>query len=176
MKYAFIFASNIYMSQQPTVSYADNDTTTEFLKVLTFKRNIKHDQHHTALAVDANVNLEDGSSFKITNNVLDGGLTGYELHNQEDKVCVMKNDTVFFEVHQLPEADWDTLQTHILNEIQVQEPEAVFIVRGDFWVNGHHIIVDSEKLFVDNDSYATGVTNDHGGVMLKPYDEDNTSY
>ncbi|GAB2688685.1 hypothetical protein GCM10027037_09050 [Mucilaginibacter koreensis] len=168
MKYAFVLASNVYISHQPVISYADNDTQTEFLRVTSYKPNKKHDAHHTALTIEANFNVEGGQPVKVSTNDFDN-ITGYHTHAADDILTLSKNNDVVFEIHQLPEEDFSSLQSHIYNEIEAQGADAVFIIRGNFWVNGHHIIIDNEKLFVDDDSYATGVTNNHEGVLLSPY-------
>ncbi|WP_462265894.1 hypothetical protein [Mucilaginibacter sp.] len=167
MTYAFVLASNVYISHQPVVSYADQDSQVEILQVTSFKPNKKYDQHHTALAINANFELEGGQPFSVTNNTISN--SDYKLDTFDDKLSISRNETILFEVHQLADEDYHALQSHIYNEIEAQHAEAVFIIRGDFWVKGHHIIIDNEKLFVGDDSYATGVTNNHEGVLLTPY-------
>ncbi len=168
MKYAFVFATNVYISHQATVSYADKESQTEFLKITSFKPAVKHDPHHTSLVFDANISLEGGALFNVSGNV-PAADEGYKTETSIDRTIITKNDTVLLDVHQFPENEFHSLQSHIYNEIEAQQPDAVFIVRGDFWVSGHHIIIDNEKLFIDDDSYATGVTNNHDGVLLTPY-------
>jgi hypothetical protein len=168
MKYAFVLASNVYISHEPVISYADNNSQTEILRITSYKPHKKHDQHHTALAIDANIFLEGGQPLKITGNSFDNA-AGHQVNTTDDILSLNKSGEVVFEVHQFPEEDFSSLQSHIYNEIEAQGVDIVFIVRGNFWVDGHHIIIDNEKLFIDEDSYATGVTNNHEGVLLSPY-------
>ncbi len=170
MTYAFILATNVYISHQKTVSYADNDSQTEFLKILTYQPGKRHDSNDKKLVIDASIAPDNGDPLTINNNVIkEPG--GYQVQVKDNQVNIFKeNKEILLEVIQLAEGDFKNLQSHINNEIRAQNPEAVFIIKGDFWVSGRHIIIDNEKLFVGDDTYATGVTNNPEGVMLTPYD------
>ncbi|MBS7564626.1 hypothetical protein KHS38_09425 [Mucilaginibacter sp. Bleaf8] len=169
MKYAFIIGTSVFISEQPTVSYADADQRIEFLKVLSpYSHHDSRADH--LLAVDANVNSTDDEVIGITNNQPQVG-TNIMIKSDDKRIGFYRdaNHHPILEVHQLDESDVAGLSSHIVNEIAAQQPGAVFHIKGDFRVGGHRILIENEKYFVDGDDYANGVTSSHQGVVLVPY-------
>lgn len=169
MKYAFVFGTNVYLSDTRTVSYANTEDRIEFLKVLS-AYNHRDSKDDYTLAIDATFSSSDDEEIKIENNQLQAN-SNVKLETLPYRVRVFhaSHAEPILDVYQLPEDEYDALDSHITNEIEVLRPEAVFTIKGDFRVGGHRILIDNEKLFVDGDSYATGKTNAHQGVMLTPY-------
>ncbi|QJD97065.1 hypothetical protein HH214_14905 [Mucilaginibacter robiniae] len=169
MKYAFVFGTNVYLSDTRTVSYANTETRIEFLKVLSSYHHRDSKDDHT-LAIDATISSSNDEGIRIENNRLQAN-SNLTLEALPYRVRVFHTGHAepILDVYQLPEDQYDALDSHITNEIEVLQPEAVFTIKGDFKVDGHRILIDNEKLFVDGDSYATGKTNAHQGVMLTPY-------
>lgn len=169
MKHAFIFGTSIFLSEERTLCYADNNEKTEFLKILSFyhHRNGAPDE---ALTIDANIHTIDEEPVVLQANQLSGG-NNFDINTSNNRVQVFKRGHTepILDVYQLDEHEYRGLSSHILNEIHSQHPDVVFTIKGDFSVNGHHIFVDGEKLYVNGDDFANGVTNAHQGVMLTPY-------
>lgn len=166
MKHAFIFGTSIYLSEQNTLTYADGDTSFEFLKILSFYHH--HDSPGKTLVIDASINtLDDHHAVKITANRVEEG-SDVRLDITENRVKVYHAGHVqpILDVYQLPEHEYHGLSSHILNEIHSQHPDHVITVKGNFKVGGAHIEIENEKMFINTDAIANGVNNAHDGVIL----------
>lgn len=168
MKFAFIFGTSIYLSTERTVSYADAETRIPFLKVLSYRKSNNNTDNHLAIDLDIATSSDEalvwrGSQFE--------GNSPVQVTNGDDSIRLFRDgheEPVFY-MRQLNDDDILGLSSHIVNEIEAQQPLAVFKISGDFRVGGHRIIVDNEKLFVNGDDFANGVTNSSQDVALTPY-------
>ncbi len=168
MKFAFIFGTNIFLSTENTVSYADADTRIPFLKILSYRKSDNNSDKHLAIDLDIATSHDEaivwrGSQFEGTSPV--------QVSAGDDSVKLFRDgheEPVFY-IRQLTDDDISGLSSHIVNEVAAQQPLAVFKISGDFRVGGHRIIIDNEKLFVNGDDFANGVTNSKQDAALTPY-------
>lgn len=168
MKYAFILGTSVFLTEHPTVSYADASQRIEFLKILSPYHHDNPTEH--LLAVDAQVYTADNEVIGITNNQPQAG-TNIMIKSDDNRVGFYRdaNHHPVLEVHRMAEDDIAGLSSHIVNEIAAQNPIAVFNIKGSFSVGGHHIDIENEKYYIDEDDYANGVTSSHEGAVLVPY-------
>ncbi len=169
MKFAFIFGTNIFLSTENTVSYADADTRIPFLKILSYRKssNNNSDKH---LAIDLDIATSHDEAIVWRGSQFEGN-SPVQVSTTDDSVKLFREgheEPVFF-IRQLTEDDISGLSSHIVNEVEAQQPLAVFKISGDFRVGGHRIIIDNEKLFVNGDDFANGVTNSKQDAALTPY-------
>ncbi|WP_345951156.1 MULTISPECIES: hypothetical protein [unclassified Mucilaginibacter] len=171
MKHAFIFATNVFISGERTISYATEDQKIEFLKILSFYEHHSNNTPDKVLRIDAQIGTSDGVNFNIQDNQLDAG-TNTEARISDKRIQLFRpgHEEPVLDVRQLDEDEYKELSSHIVNEIDAQHAYPVLMVRGDFSVNGHRIVIDNDKLFVNGDDFANGVTNAHEGVILRPND------
>jgi len=173
MKYAFLFGSNVFVVPNNTISYIDNEQTTRFLRILSVHRDTPPDQPRAVLSIDADVKDNEGHVLRITATQSED-ISNFEIHETYDRVLVTKlNGSTVLDVHQLDYETAMSLEHNITAELEVNMPLAVIRVRGNFLLGGIHIEIDSEKLFIDDDSYATAALageNDlrfsHSGVLI----------
>jgi len=173
MKYAFLFGSNVFVVPNNTISYIDNEQTTRFLRILSVHHDTPPDQRRAVLSIDADVKDNEGHILRITANQSED-ISNFEIHETYDRVLVTKHDgSTVLDVHQLDYETAMSLEHNITAELEVNMPLAVIRVRGNFLLGGIHIEIDNEKLFIDDDSYATAALagdNDlrfsHSGVLI----------
>jgi len=170
MKFAFIFGTSIYLSTERTVSYADAETRIPFLKVLSYRKSNNNNNTDNHLAVDLDIATSADEAIVWRSSQFEGS-SPVQVTNGDDSIRLLRDgheEPVFY-MRQLNDDDISGLSSHIVNEIEAQQPLAVFKISGDFRVGGHRIIVDNEKLFVNGDDFANGVTNSSQDVALTPY-------
>jgi hypothetical protein len=173
MKYAFLFGSNVFVVPNNTISYMDQEQTTRFLRILSVHRDTPAGERRQVLSVDADVKDNEGRELRITANQPED-ISNFVIHETYDRLLVTKPDgSAVLDVHQLDYETAMSLEHNITAELEVNMPLAVIRVRGNFLLGGIHIEIDNEKLFIDDDSYATAALagdNDlrisHSGVLL----------
>jgi hypothetical protein len=152
MKYAFIIGTNAYIVPQGVISYADGANTKEILRV----RSIYHDtEEGSFLSIDADIKDNDGHDVKVSsNNAANAGL--FTIKTERDSVKLFKNDgSLIINVHQLDDEAAMGLEHNITAELEVNTPVVVIRINGDFMAEGLHILGENEKLFINDDGYAT---------------------
>lgn len=165
MKYAFIFGTNAFMSNQPVLSFNDNGTAKGFL---TIKQFINPNVKGSFLAVDIDItDLVTGHQIKLTDNKAEP-FSGILIERNEDEVKVFRTDgSTIINVHQLSEPSVHGLSHHINAELDTQNPAAVIRINGNFRVGSYYISAGNEKLFIDDNSYAESVLAcHHQGIMF----------
>lgn len=171
MKHAFLFATNIYISNHRVFSYFDGENDTVFLTIHHF-----YDKHNPAggsLLIDADINtVDDHHPVKIVNNIVETG-ADVSIVTEPNRVKVYHagNAQPILDVYQLDQHEYHGLSSHILNEIHSQHPDPVVTIKGNFNAGGAHIHIENEKLFIDDESYANGVVNAHDGIRLSHGEE-----
>lgn len=168
MKYAFILGSNIFITTHRTVSYADANTKVQFLKIQSFFAAGNHTPGHVLL-VDVSINTPKGEKVMLNSNEpIAGTVIETKLTDNRLQLFNANHAEPLLDVYQLAEHEYKHLSSHIVNEIEAQHVEVVITLKGDFKVDGHHIVIDNERLYVNGDAFANGVFNAHEGVELKP--------
>ena len=167
MKHAFIFGTSIFLSSQNTVTLADGDKSTEFLKILSFYKHQKGMADHV-LTIDANISSPAGDVIRISGNRLEEGTVGFHVETDPNRVWVYQSGhhEPVLDVYQLDEHEYAGLSSHITNEIGVQHTDAVLTIKGNFRVGNAHFLIENEKMFINDNGFANGVDNSHHGIIL----------
>lgn len=172
MKYAFLFGSNVFVVPGNTLSYVDNEQANRFLRIVSVYKNDPGDQH-SVLSIDADIKDNEGHVLRITNNQSED-ISNFLIHETHDRLSITKRDgSTVLDVLQLDYKTAMSLEHNIVAELEVNMPLHIIRLRGNFMAGGIHIEIDNEKLFIDDDSYATaalaGETDlrfSHSGVIL----------
>lgn len=163
-KHAFIFGTNIFLSNHRTFSYHDGDTNVLFLTIHNFYDQSSHGQ----LNIDADINtVDDHHPVKVVGNRVEAG-NDVRVQAEPNRVRLYHagHPEPILDVYQFDPHEYAGLSSHITNEIHSQQPDPVFTIKGNFKVAGAHIMIENEKMFIDHDNFANGVTNAHEGVVL----------
>lgn len=169
MKYAFIMGSSAFVVPNGVISYSDGDFSTEILRI----RSIYHDDvPGSHLSVDLDIDEPNGNNIRIINNVAEQ-CTGCQVINERNRIKVLKADgTIVINIQQMDDESAMALQHNIVAELEVNMPVAVIRIFGDFKVGGLNISAENEKLFVNDNGYATSALAGKelrftaGGVVL----------
>lgn len=172
MKYAFLFGSNVFVVPGNTLSYVDNEQATRFLRIVSVYKNEQGEQR-SVLSIDADIKDNEGHVLRITNNQ-SGDISNFLIHETYDRLSITKRDgSTVLDVLQLDYNTAMSLEHNIVAELEVNMPLHIIRIRGNFMAGGIHIEIDNEKLFIDDDSYATaalaGETDlrfSHSGILL----------
>ncbi|WP_184543036.1 hypothetical protein [Mucilaginibacter sp. FT3.2] len=170
MKHAFIFGTTIFLSEQNTLTLNNGDTNAEFLRILSFNN---HQSANKSLCINASVSTLDGSIVHVNANNIEGRMdVRAEVTANRVKIYQAGHEEPLLDVYQLDPHEFHGLSSHILNEINVQHPDKVLTIKGNFKVSGVHFLIENEKMFIDNNGYANGVVNAHHGIILSAVDHD----
>jgi hypothetical protein len=173
MKYAFIIGSNAFVVPSKVITYAENGSDNEFLRI----NSIHHDQAppspQTYLNCDINLNDLDGTPVNVVDNKLVNASL-YEIQTSQYNVKVNRPDgSTLVHIHQLDDEAAMTLEHNITAELEVNTPVAVIRIFGEFKLGGLNIQAENEKLFINDDAWGNSVlagTNQlrltAGGVVL----------
>jgi hypothetical protein len=162
MKHAFIFATNIFISNHRTFSFNDGTNNLTFLTIHNFYA------PNQQLTIDASIDtVDDHHPVKVTGNVTTEG-ADIKVVTEPNRVKIFhaNHPEPILDVYQLDPHEYTGLSSHITNEIHSQHPDPIFTIKGNFKVAGVHIMIENEKMFIDHDSYANAVNNAHDGVVL----------
>jgi len=152
MKYAFIIGSNAFVVRGKTISYGSEGNWKPLLRINSVSQGATGDAH---LDIDIDVKDTDGKQVTILSNK---SVTGspYKVNVERDSVTVLRLDgSTIIHVHQM---DYDTamsLEHNIVAELEVNMPLAAIRVSGEFFVDQLHIRAENEKLFINDNGYAT---------------------
>ena len=166
MKHAFIFGTSIYLTTHSTLSFSDGDVNITFATIRSYYN--QQSNPSTNLVIDADFNTSgDHHPVRVTNNMVQQG-ADVSVIAEPNRVRVYHagHEQPILDIYQLDKHEYEGLGSYILNEINVQHPDPVLTVKGNFVVGGTHINIENEKMFIDNESYANGVENAHNGVIL----------
>lgn len=167
MKHAFIFGTNVFLSNHRTVSYNDGDTSIVFLTIRSFYQKQNHAADHE-LMIDADINtVDDHHPVRITGNMVQEGMDVHTV-TEPNRVRLYHagHAEPMLDIYQLDPHEYAGLSSHITNEIHSQHPNPVFTIKGNFKVSGSHIYIENERMNIDHDSFANGVENFPDGVTL----------
>lgn len=153
MKYAFIMGSNAFIVPHGVISYSGHDHQTHsFLSI----RSIYHNTDAgSKLSVDLHIKDILDREIKLTDNQAENAV-GVNIIKQRDRILISKhtgNNTII-DIHQLDDRSAMRLEHNIIAELEVHSPIAVIRIRGDFMLDGTHIEIDNEKLFINGNSIA----------------------
>jgi hypothetical protein len=162
MKYAFIIGSNAFIVPHGVISATNGTDTKEILRINSFHRPNEATSH---LSINVDIEDSNGNHIQINNNILQsqGDL---QLTHDHDMIRVVRPDGgIVFNVQQLEAHEWEALEHNIVAELEISAPLAVIRVFGEFKTEGLHIMAENEKLFINDNGYATSAM--HGTRELK---------
>jgi hypothetical protein len=151
MKYAFILGTSAYIVPHGVISYADHEKANQILKI----NSIYHDNEpNSFLSIDLDIKDTKGNGVILNGNKALG--TGVKVLEERNSVKVLDVDgTVIIHVHQLDDEAALSLQLNISVELERNAPVVAIRVFGDFMTHDLHISAENEKLFINDDGYAT---------------------
>lgn len=163
MKYAFIIGTSAFIVPNGVISYADADRTKEIIRI----RSIYHDtQPGSYLSVDANVEDAEGNTIQIVDNVVEINSV-FTVKTERDHVKISRPDgSVVLHIHQMDDQSAMRLEHYITAELTVHAPVAVIRVSGEFETEGLHVLAENEKLFINDNGYATAAQAGKGGLLF----------
>lgn len=152
MKYSFVFGTSAFIVPNGVISFADGENIRQVLRV----QSIYHDtQPNSFLSVDLNITDDKGNQVVLAGSEKEFGSL-FRVESRRDSVKVLKDDgSVLIHIHQLDDVSAMSLEHNITAEFEVNMPLAVIRITGDFMVEGVHIIAENEKLYVNEQGYAT---------------------
>jgi hypothetical protein len=151
MKYAFIMGSSAFVVPTGVIRYANEDTTVEILKI----NSLWHDNDPAShFSIDLDIRDKHGNGVVLHDNKSLG--EGLKVIADRESVQVLDaNGTNIIKVIQMDDTTAMSLEHNITAEFEVNMPLAAIRIFGDFYVHGLHILAENEKLFVNEDGYAT---------------------
>jgi len=157
MKYAFIIGSNAFVVPGKVITYDDNGTEKEFLRI----NSIHHDQSppspQTFLNCDLNITAMDGTPVNLVANQLVNGAS-YRLTIAPDSIEIIKPDgNTLIHIQQLDDESAMSLEHNITAELEVNMPVAAIRIFGDFKLGKLDISAENEKLFINGDGWGNSV-------------------
>ena len=152
MKYAFLFGTSAFIIPQNIIKYANEDRSKEILRV---NSAIRPDRPESVFSINLDINDANRNLVRITDNKAESE-GSYKVTSDSNSVTVLNADgSLLIKVHQL---DWETamgLEHNITAEFEVNSPLAVIRINGDFMAEDVHVVSENEKLFVNDDDWAT---------------------
>ena len=152
MKYAFIIGTSAFIVPSGVITAVEGGHSKEILRI----RSIYHDNEPgTALAIDADIKDVSGNSIVIVNNMVEINSV-FTVETGRDHIKVLRPDgTIVLHVHQLDDRSAMSLELNITGELLVNAPVVAIRITGDFESGGLHILAENEKLFINDNGYAT---------------------
>jgi len=166
MKHGFIFGTSLYLSRTSTISYGVNRAVTTFLTIVSFFK--QGDAiSESVVVIDADFSLLNGEAIKIVQNKIVEG-TSARVHVENNRVTVFHvgHEIPVLDVFQMDEHAFHGLGSNTYAEIESQKPDVVFTIKCNLMVDDGVIWVENEKLHIDEAIFASGIFNEHHGVIL----------
>jgi len=151
MKYAFIMGTCAYIVPHGVISFADHENSNEILRIKT----IYHDtEPNSFLSIDLDIKDKNGNGVVLSDNKALG--TGVSVIEERDCVKVLDTDgSIIIKVQQMDDESALRLQLNIVAELEVNAPIVAIRIFGDFMTHDLHIMAENEKLFINDEGYAT---------------------
>ncbi|MGZ3873873.1 MAG: hypothetical protein ACXVJD_13205 [Mucilaginibacter sp.] len=173
MKYAFLLGTSVFIVRGRTISYGEPGNWHHFLRINSVYHDTSAPTESTGLDIDLDIKDKDGSSISIAANQLVAG-SAYTVQKERDSIKVLRPDgSPVIQVHQIDDESAMSLEHNIVAELEVHAPVVVIRVTGEFFVNNLHVRAENEKLFINDNGYATSALTGEsdlkftaGGVVL----------
>lgn len=158
MLHGFILGTNLYLSNQRSISYAFEKQRTEFLTILSFY----HAKDKTPLTLNADFGHEDGTAVVICQNqILKGTNVSITILSRRVTVHCKDSEMPVLDILQLDEDTYSGFGTHIAKELEAMHLDATVSIKGELIVDDARIRIGDESMHV----FATGVTYAHQGGL-----------
>jgi len=151
MKYAFILGTCAYIVPHGVINFADHETTSEILRI----KSIYHDNEpNSFLSIDLDIKDNHGNGIILSDNKALG--TGVRVMEERNCIKVLDTDgSIIIKVQQLDDKAALSLELNIVSELEINAPIAAIRIFGDFMTHDLHVMAENEKLFINDDGYAT---------------------
>jgi len=151
MKYAFVMGSSAFVVPKGVIRYADEDTSTEILKI----NSLWHDNvPDSRFSIDLDIKDRNGNGVIVHDNKALG--TDIRVIADGKSVQVLDvNGINIIKVIQMDDKTAMSLEHNIIAEFEVNMPLAAIRIYGDFMTHDLHIMAENEKFYVNDDGYAT---------------------
>jgi hypothetical protein len=152
MKYAFIIGSNAFIVPSGIISYADINGSKEILRV----KSLYHDnQPNTYFSVDLNITDTHGNAIQLVDNRA-SGMFNFRVTTERNSVSILNEEgSYIIHIQQMDDASAMGLEHNITAELEISTPVAAIRIFGDFKAEGLTISAENEKLFINDNGYAT---------------------
>jgi len=162
MKYAFIIGSNAFIVPHGVISYADNNGSKEILRI----KSIYHDDKPgSVLSIDLDIKDTNGTEIKLIDNIAYIN-SDFTIEEERDSIRILRADgSQIIHIQQLDDDSAMALEHNITAELEISSPVAVIRIFGDFKTEGLNISAENEKLFINDNGYATSAM--HGTNQLE---------
>ena len=166
MKYAFIIGSNAFIIPRGAISYGEPGNEKDFLKINSIYHDTKAPAQTSLLDIDLDIKDMDGSLVTIKANEPVTGAP-YTVYKERNSVKVLRLDgSLIIHVHQLDDESAMGLEHNITAELELNAPLAAIRVSGEFFVDSLHIRAENEKLFINDNIYATSAMAGHNKLIF----------
>jgi len=155
MKYAYIIGSNAFIVPGSSVIFEDQGYGKEFLKINSIYHDLAPTAEPTFLDIDLDIKAVDGTPvFMLANKTVIN--THFTIETERDSVHVLNTDgSTIIHVHQLSDDAAMELEHNIVAELEVHAPIVVIRITGEFMTGDLHILAENEKLYINENGYAT---------------------
>jgi len=152
MRYAFIIGSNAFIVPHGVISSSGQNGSKEILRI----RSLYHDdQPGSFFSVDLHIDDHNGNPINVTDNVLEPG-SSFKVDVHRNGINILRADgTQVIHIHQMDDETAMNLEHNIVAELEISMPVAVIRIFGEFKTEGLNVLAEGEKLFVNNNGYAT---------------------
>jgi hypothetical protein len=165
MKYAYIIGSNAFIVPGKSIFVGEGENERKFLMI----NSIHHDTNEPVqsfLDIDLDIKDTDGSPVTILSNKPATGAP-YRIEKKNDSVKVLRSDgSLIIHVHQLNDKAAMGLEHNITAELNVNTPVAVIRLSGDFLVDGLHVSAENEKLYINDNGYASSAQSGKNKLLF----------
>ncbi|WP_461451481.1 hypothetical protein [Mucilaginibacter sp.] len=152
MKYAFIFGTSAFIVPHGVITVADEDNAKDILSVRSV---IKDTDPDSFFSIDLDISDAHGNYIRLTGSKPESE-GSYKVTQERNSVKVLNADgSLLIQVHQLDEDVAMNLEHNITAEFEVNMPLTFIRINGDFMAEGIHVVSENEKLWVNEDSWAT---------------------
>ncbi|MCJ8209169.1 hypothetical protein MUY27_05580 [Mucilaginibacter sp. RS28] len=165
MKYAIICGSNLFVADRPVITFIEDGQSTEVLHIhsLGNKQHAISDIRRTII----NTNLTDLDGHQIMLSDQDYYHSNYRVKRDEHSVSVTNLDgDIVLEITYIGIAEMEKLPESVCARLKALSPAQIIRIKGDFMIGEHHITIDNERMFVDDESYKEAVQTDKDGIKL----------
>lgn len=163
MKYAFIFGTSAFIVPQAVIVAANEDITKQILHVHSLYHN---NNPESFFSINLDIRDAAGNYIRLTGNQAESE-GSYKVETTKDSVKVLNADgSLLIHVHQLDDKTAMNLEHNITAEFEVNMPLAVIRIKGDFMAEDIHVIAENEKLWVNEDSWATSALASDGPLRF----------
>jgi len=163
MKYAFVIGSNAFIVPHGVISCSNGDATKEILRVNSVHRD---NEPGSRLSVDIDIEDSHGNHIQVNNNTMLPHGNLQLIHDHDLLRIVGTDERIIFNIQQMDRKTWEALEHNIVAELEMSEPIAVLRVFGDFRTEGLHIMAENEKLYINDNGYATSAMYGHNDLQF----------